>query len=172
MKSLIVYDSKTGNTEMLAKAAAETLCSEELLACVPVAQVEGEMLSRADRVNAGFWANRGSCSKEMAGFLEQLEHKEVFLFGTAGFGSSLVYFDGLVAAVKQFLPPSARVVGSFLCQGRMLQSVRERYVKGLDDPERAERMRMLIDNFDKAIDHPNVQDIKHFQTALAKVSVN
>lgn len=163
----IVYESSTGNTEQLAQAVATVLPEEERLAFGRVDEVDRGIVAQADRVYAGFWTNRGDCGDELAGLLAALEGKEVFLFGTAGFGADETYFAGVMARVAVHLPASAQVVGSFMCQGRMPASVRVRYERQAEaNPAQAARMRQLIENFDEAANHPNEDDLARLRAAV------
>ena len=99
MSYAIVYDSRTGNTEALARAVAAALPSEGRLAFGRVDEVDRAAVAQADRVYAGFWTNRGDCGDELAEVLASLADKDVFLFGTAGFGADETYFAGVMARV-------------------------------------------------------------------------
>lgn len=104
MSYAIVYDSRTGNTEALARAVAAALPSEGRLAFGRVDEVDRAAVAQADRVYAGFWTNRGDCGDELAEVLASLADKDVFLFGTAGFGADETYFAGVMARVAVHLP--------------------------------------------------------------------
>ena len=120
----------------------------------------GLQWEQADRVYAGFWTNRGDCTDEMGELLAGLAGKEVFLFGTCGFGADETYFAGVAARAATHLPESAQVVGTFMCQGRMPSSVRRRYEHtAAQNPAQAARMAQLIANFDEAAAHPNDDDL-------------
>ncbi|MGE9931742.1 flavodoxin family protein [Mogibacterium sp.] len=45
---------------------------------------------------------------------------------------------------------SNTLVGEFMCQGKMQQAVRDRYVKMKAQPDAAPNLDQLIDNFDRA----------------------
>ena len=171
MAHVIVYDSRTGNTEALARAVAESLPERETLACGRVGEVGADALAAADRVYAGFWTNRGDCTDEMAEVLASLDGKEVFLFGTCGFGADATYFAGVAARVAVHLPESARIVGTFMCQGRMPASVRERYERQAEaNPAQAPRMRQLVENFDAALGHPDEDDLARLRAAVEEAN--
>ena len=62
------------------------------------------------------------------------------------------------------LPEGAEVVGRFMCQGQMPPSVRERYVRMAEkDPG---RFAPMIENFDRAVGHPDEGDLAALTTAL------
>lgn len=170
MTYVIVYDSATGNTEQLARAVADALPEEGRLAFGRIGEVDVAALEEADRVYAGFWTNRGTCTDEMAEVLASLVGKEVFLFGTAGFGADETYFAGVAARTIANLPESAFVVGTFMCQGRMPESVRARYERTAEaNPVQAPRMRELIENFDRAVTHPDADDLARLMAKVQSV---
>lgn len=171
MTYAIVYESSTGNTEQLAQAVAAALPSGECRAFGRVDEVDRAAVAQADRVYAGFWTNRGDCGDELAEVLATLADKDVFLFGTAGFGADATYFAGVMSRVAVHLPASAQVVGSFMCQGRMPASVRARYAQtAAAKPEQAARMQQLVDNFDEAANHPNDDDLARLRAAVEEAS--
>lgn len=83
MTYAIVYASKTGNTRLLAETIRESLPQDSCLWCGG----PDERALAADRIYLGFWTDKGSCSQELTDFLAGTAGKEVFLFGTAGFGA-------------------------------------------------------------------------------------
>lgn len=171
MTYAIVYESSTGNTEQLAQAVATALPEEGRLAFGRVDEVDRGAVAQADRVYAGFWTNRGDCGDELAELLATLEDKDVFLFGTAGFGADETYFAGVMARVAVHVSASAQIVGSFMCQGRMPASVRARYERQAEaNPAQAARMRQLIENFDEAANHPNDDDLARLRAAVEEAN--
>ena len=151
----IVFSSKTGNTQRLAQAIRNVLPQHDCLFFGPPC---GEAL-KAQRIYAGFWTDKGSCDRETAAFLEQLTSQQIFLFGTAGFGGAPDYFESILARVRQHLPDSARVIGSYMCQGKMPAAVRQRYEGMADSPNRT----AMLDNFDRALHHPDAADLERLQ---------
>lgn len=81
----------------------------------------------ADTLYVGFWTDKGTADAAILEFLEQLHGKKVFLFGTAGFGGSEGYFNKILKTVQKSLDRSNTLIGSFMCQGKMPLSVRQRY---------------------------------------------
>ena len=103
---------------------------------------------QAERLFIGFWTDKGRCNQEITDFLKTLKCKEVFLFGTAGFGGSQEYFDKILSSVQKRLGASNTVIGTYMCQGKMPQSVRERYVKMKNSPLPIPNVDKMIENFD------------------------
>ena len=114
----------------------------------------------------GFWTDRGHADAGCNAFLKTLRGKKVFLFGTAGFGGSAEYFAKILSAVQAELDPSNTVVGTYMCQGRMPQSVRQRYEAMKQQPNPASNLDMLIENFDRALAHPDAGDLERLKQAV------
>lgn len=158
MQYAIVYSSRTGNTRLLADAVRQAL---DPAGCLYFGPPDPAALA-ADVLYLGFWTDKGSCDKETAGFLSQLTNQQVFLFGTAGFGGAQDYFDQILDRVAQQLPSTVTVTGSFLCQGKMPPSVRARYESMPESPRR----NAMIENFDRALSHPDAADLAGLKAAL------
>ena len=79
----------------------------------------------------------------------------MFLFGTAGFGGAPAYFEQILGRVKENLASGAEVVGTYMCQGKMPQVVRDRYEAMEDSPRRT----TMLENFDRALSHPDQGDL-------------
>ena len=68
-------------------------------------------------------------------------------------------FTNILDNVKKLINESNTVVGEYMCQGRMPGSVRARYVKMKEQPDPMPNLDMLIENFDKALSHPDAADL-------------
>lgn len=160
----VVFSSSTGNTKLLADAIDEALPKEnrdyfgEITPEVP----ESEMLY------VGFWTDRGNADKTALEFLQRLKNKKVFLFGTAGFGGSEDYFKKILANAESALDGSNTVAGEFMCQGKMPQAVRERYMSMKAQPNPPANLDMLIENFDRALSHPDAEDLERLKKTVLK----
>ena len=153
MSYAIICSSKTGNTKKLAQRAREVLGEKNECSTAD-----------ADLVLLGSWTDKGGLDPALEDALPQLAAKRVFLFGTCGFGGSQAYYDRVLDRFQSALPEGAQVVGRFMCQGQMPLAVRERYVKMAEqDPKKFEPM---IENFDRALGHPDAADLTAFENAL------
>ena len=161
MKYAIVFSSQTGNTKQLAEAVSSVLPQADLCFFGSPSQ---EAL-QAERLFIGFWTDKGRCNQEISDFLKTLKGKEVFLFGTAGFGGSQEYFDKILSSVQKCLGASNTVIGTYMCQGKMPQSVRERYVKMKNSPLPIPNVDKMIENFDTAVSHPDETDLQKLKYA-------
>ena len=164
MSYAIVFSSKTGNTRLLADTLRASLPQNE---CTYFGAPASEALE-AETLYIGFWTDKGKADADTLDFLKQLRGKRVFLFGTAGFGGSAPYFEKILAATRKALDGSNTVIGSFMCQGKMPQSVRERYVKMKEQPEHPANVDALIENFDRALSHPDADDLKKLRNIVTE----
>ena len=67
---------------------------------------------------------------------------------------------------RQTIDSSNTIVGEYMCQGKMPQSVRERYVKMKENPEHPDNIDALIENFDKALSHPDSDDLERLKNII------
>ena len=158
----IIFSSRTGNTRKLA---------DTIRGALPDARCAyfGEAKSAdpdAEMIYVGFWTDKGKADADTLDFLQQLRSKRVFLFGTAGFGGSAPYFEKILAATRKALDGSNTVIGSFMCQGKMPVSVRQRYEAMKAKPLHIPNLDALIENFDKALSHPDAADLEQLKQAV------
>ena len=154
MTYAVIVSSRTGNTARLADRARQALGEKNEVADV----------AATDLVLLGSWTDKGGLAEDLADALPQLAGKRVFLFGTCGFGGDPAYYDRVLDRFSAALPADALVVGRFMCQGQMPPTVRERYVKMAEqDPA---RFTPMIENFDRALGHPDEKDLDALVGAL------
>lgn len=162
MKYIIVYSSRTGNTRQLAEVIHTLLPKQDCLYYGEPGDEAIEKAKQAEIIFAGFWTDRGSCDAGMADFLQKCGARRFFLFGTAGFGGSDEYYAKILGNVRKNLSGAARMEGSFVCQGQMPDAVRQRYQAMEPSPAREQ----MLDNFDRAVGHPNQDDFAGLQAAV------
>ena len=160
MSYSIVYSSRTGNTALLAQTIRDTLPASD---CVYFGAPDAKALA-ADTIYSGFWTDKGTCDEQIAQFLQSLSGQKVFLFGTAGFGGAPAYFEQILNRVRENLPETTELIGSYMCQGKMPAAVRARYEAMEDNPRRA----AMIENFDRALSHPDAQDLDALANAVRR----
>ena len=158
----ILFSSVTGNTKELADVIRETLPEEK---CDFFGGVENQEPT-ADMLYIGFWTDKGNADNATLELLSKLRNKKIFLFGTAGFGGSAAYFQKILNRAACSIDASNSVVGSYMCQGKMPSSVRERYMKMKDPPEHPTNVDALIENFDRALSHPDEMDLERLKNAV------
>ena len=161
-RQAIIFSSLTGNTRKLADTIHETL---------PAALCDyfGEAKSaetNAELVYVGFWTDKGTADKACLELLRKLRNKKIFLFGTAGFGGSEAYYQKILTNVHAAIDRSNTVVGEYMCQGKMPQSVRDRYVKMKEMPDAKPNLDALTENFDRALSHPDEADMNDLRRKI------
>lgn len=158
MKIAIVYQSLTGNTKAVAQAIREALSDQEIVLFGEPQSVE------ADLYLVGSWTDKGMCHQGIEEYLKSLKHKKIAYFGTAGFGGSQEYYDSLFQRVAGIVDGSNELLGSFYCQGKMPQSVRQRYEAMLQEHPDDKRAQASLENFDRALSHPDEDDLDRAKT--------
>lgn len=158
MKIVIMYDSKTGNTKLIAKAIKDATVNHEVI-CLDSKQ---EIID-ADLYFIGSWTDKGNCSGMIADICKQLHNKKVVLFGTCGFGGAGEYQESLYQRFVVHVPKDNTVLGYFYCMGKMPLATRERYVSMLQAHPDDAKLAVSIENFDEALKHPNQKDIENVQ---------
>lgn len=98
------------------------------------------------------------CDQVINDFLSTLHNKKIAYFGTAGFGGSKEYYDSLWNRIKNNIDVSNTLFKPYFCQGKMPVSVRNRYVDLIHKHPDDKKLQVSIDNFDKALTHPDQKD--------------
>lgn len=158
MKYAVVYSSRTGNTRQLADEIHALLAGQDVV----YFGEPSENALDAQYIYVGFWTDKGTCDENTTAFLKQITAQKIFLFGTAGFGGSEDYFAQIISRVAEQINPSAQVVGTYMCQGKMPEGVRRRYEAMPEGPKK----QMLLHNFDEALSHPNEADLNRCRDAV------
>lgn len=165
-KYAILFSSKTGNTRLLADAIRAALPEED---CAFFGEAESVAeIPEVKTVYLGFWTDKGNADEAALNVLKNLRNKNVFLFGTAGFGVEDAYFQRVLNNVKASMDESNTLAGEFMCQGKMQQAVRDRYVKMKEQTDAAPNLDQMIDNFDRALSHPDEADLEHLRQEILK----
>ena len=168
MKYAVIYDSPTGNTKILAEEIRKYMDGQNgNTDCGEPDYADGKKLSEAEVIFAGFWTDKGDSGAKLAEFLESLHGSRVFLFGTAGFGGSEEYFNRILEKVSTHLAADNTVAGRYMSQGKMPVSVRKRYESMLEQNPEDERMKAMVENFDRALSHPDASDLKNLRDVLS-----
>ncbi|MBU5454263.1 flavodoxin family protein [Caproiciproducens sp. MSJ-32] len=156
MKYAVVYSSVTGNTKKLAEAIKNKVGE-----CY-FGKPSDEALE-ADIIFIGFWTI-GTCGQDIKTFISKLVNKKVFTFGTAGYNNTKEYFDGILNSVKALIPDSNTLIGSYMCQGKVSEAVKDKIKNGM--PEKYEAIK---DKLLEAENHPNEDDIELLMLELEKL---
>ncbi|MCD8189835.1 MAG: flavodoxin family protein [Clostridiales bacterium] len=154
MEFLVLYSSRTGNTEKVAEAIFDTLPGRSKL-IEPVEDYDGT--ENPGLVFLGFPVNRGSCPMDVADALEKLEGRRLALFATCGMGDE-AYQQRIRHNIDVWMPDDYIDLGFFCCQGAIapafLKELREQGASV--SPQMAEAMEAQQKN---SIGHPDAADL-------------
>lgn len=166
MKYGVIFVSKTGNTEKLAKAIYEAIAdnSKDIQRLTEKSEYDF-----ADTLFVGFWTDHGTCSIEVLNYLSELHDKNVVLFGTAGSGPDDLYYHRIEKQVAVWLPDDNKYLGMFMCQGKMPIHIRNKYESILEQGNQDDNALKMIRNFDEALLHPNESDYKEAEKFVNKI---
>ena len=82
--------------------------------------------------------------------------------------NNVKYYQKVLHNVRENIDPSNQIVGEYMCQGKMPMAMRERYVKMKEDPNHKPNLDMLIENFDRALSHPDKTDLEKLQKSVLR----
>lgn len=161
MKIEIIYESKTGNTKLIAESIKEAVEEGNKVTFKSIDEkLEENNKEDIDLYFLGSWTNKGDCGEKINEFCKSLKGQKIALFGTAGFGGSEEYYKNLSDRFSDALPENNEIVGYFYSQGKMPTSIRDRYMSILRANPEDKKLQVSIENFDQAQSHPDSQDIE------------
>jgi flavodoxin len=159
MKVLVVYYTKTGNTEKVARAIYEAIRSEKELAPIHAVKDVGEY----DIIFCGFPVQTHSVPLPVENFIKTIPAgRKIALFITHGSlpGGQLAF-----AAIEHAasLASQLKVIDTFACRGKVDPKIIEAL---LDKPEH----RTWAETAMSAADHPTVSDLEDARQFAKKVT--
>lgn len=155
MKSLILYSSLSGNTEKVARAIASEIEDAELLA---VHEFRAQMVANFDVFYLGYWVDKGDCDDKIKQVMQVLEKRRVVLFGTLGAAENSAYYDKVKARVEAHVANN-HILAHFLCQGKVNDSLIERYKEMLKKNPNDEHVMQQVANYEQGRSHPDEKDL-------------
>lgn len=164
MNIAIVYASKTGNTKLLADEIQACLNKEAIVySGGPKKALDAQVLF------LGSWINQGTFAPEILSFMRTCHNQRIFLFGTAGFGGSEAYFEEIIERTKKALDDTNIIIGSYMCQGKMPESVKQRYMTMLEAQPDNAQIKEMLENFELAKSHPDTQDLRTLRNIITSL---
>ena len=162
MKIQIVYESKTGNTKLVAQSLRDFCQNNHDVIFESVEDVlEVDQNEDIDLYFLGSWTKQGDCGETMKKYCKKLDGQKVAIFGTSGFGGSKNYYQTLASRFSEEIPSSNEILGSFYCQGKMPSAFRDRYEALLTKNPKDKDLEVNIENFDEAQSHPDEKDLEN-----------
>lgn len=160
----IIFSSPTGNTRLLADAIRDALPEENC----NYFGVSENADTQSDILFIGFWTDKGTADKATLDLLEKLKIKG-FFFSERRASAETKSTSKNPRKHKKSISGSNITVGEYMCQGKMPQTVRERYIKMKSLPNPVPNLDMLIENFDRALSHPDENDLKRLRLSVEKL---
>lgn len=167
MTEAIIYDSLSGNTESLAKEiksikknAYYEKINDKLI----------EELLEYDIYYIGSPIIKGMCTDKIKRLLQKIENKKIFLFITTGYKGE-DYYESLTRRILEIIPKSNQILGTFLCQGKMQDAVKERYIKLIQEHPEDKNLKVSLENFEQAKTHPDENDKKDLIEKIQELSL-
>lgn len=164
MDYLVVYTSNTGNTQKVAMEIFDAIPGRSK----DIVKLEEMREERADTYFVGFWNDRGTCGSQVMDFLSALSGKRVALFGTSGMSDNKEYFKEVENRVSVFLGDDNEYLGCFLCGGRMMPQILEKY-KQMQAVNNSPQIRAMISAYEKGMLHPDECDFRNARTFVERV---
>lgn len=161
VKVVVVYSSKTGNTEKICRAAAGSCQDYEIYSVreAPAAPV-------CDVLILGFWVDRGMPDREFQNFVAGLRDTKIILLGTLGAWPDSEHADECRKGAAALVGGNGNVLlGTFLCQGKVDPAVIEMMKKFAGDvhPMTEERKARLAE----AEKHPDDNDCANVRSFVS-----
>lgn len=167
MTEAIIYDSLSGNTESLAKEiksikknAYYEKINDKLI----------EELPEYDIYYIGSPIIKGMCTDKIKRLLQKIENKKIFLFITTGYKGE-EYYESLTRRILEIIPKSNQILGISLCQGKMQDAVKERYIKLIQEHPEDKNLKVSLENFEQAKPHPDENDKKDLIEKIQELSL-
>ena len=167
MTEAIIYDSLSGNTESLAKEiksikknADYEKINDKLI----------EELLEYDIYYIGSPIIKGMCTDKIKRLLQKIENKKIFLFITTGYKGE-DYYESLARRILEIIPKSNQILGISLCQGKMQDAVKERYIKLIQEHPQDKNLKVSLENFEQAKTHPDENDKKDLIEKIQELSL-
>lgn len=149
LKIGILYQTVTGNTEIIAKKIAESLSEHDIILC----DVTQETIPQADFYFIGFGVRNYNCSMRMIDVFEQLSNTTYALFLTCGLYPSEKYKQALYNAIEAWLPDNSVCQGVYVCQAPVPPEVQIEIIN--KSPHSRD---LFIDMFANGENHPDEED--------------
>ena len=167
MTEAIIYDSLSGNTETLAK---EIKSIKKNAYYEKIYDKLIEELPEYDIYYIGSPIIKGICTDKIKRLLQKIENKKIFLFITTGYKGE-DYYESLTRRILEIIPKSNQILGTFLCQGKMQDAVKERYIKLIQEHPEDKNLKVSIENFEQAKTHPDQKDKKDLIEKIQELSL-
>ena len=165
MKSVVVYSSRTGNTQKVARAIYEALPEPKEI----FSAKEAPDPSAYDFLALGFWVDKGTANAGSARYMKSVTGKKIGLFGTLGAYPDSDHARQCMEKARQMVQDN-EILGEFLCQGKVDPDlIKMMETKMKNDPHHSmtpERRARL----EEAAKHPDEKDLADARALFAELA--
>ncbi len=155
MAIALVYSSKTGNTEKVARYIKEKVDQISVIASIDDINFN---VDEFDKFVLCYWNDKGTADQKSLDFYATLKGKELFAFGTLGAYPDSEHAKSMIDKVAALLEENGnKVVGSSCCQGKIdpkLTAAFKQFPEGHPHAMNEERRK----RHEEAAKHPDEQD--------------
>lgn len=157
MKSLVVYSSITGNTKKIAEIIYNEIPFEKNM----YKSNEEFDCNKYDLIIIGYWVDKGICDNSTREFIDNIHNKNILLFGTLGAEDTGDYYGSIKEKVEGIIDKDNKVLGHFLCQGKINEKLVERYKEMLKENPSNIKIKKQIERYKRASTHPDSKDMNN-----------
>lgn len=151
MRYAVLYQSGSGNTKRIAEAIYKSIKSESK----QLYNLESlKSFPQADVYLIGCGIRNNTYSMALLNALDEIHSGKVAVFATCGYPITQAYRDRLTKALDIWMPDGAENLGLFLCQGRIAEHQKERWLAAIPD-----HRSQLEKIYAEAESHPDREDI-------------
>ena len=167
MTEAIIYDSLSGNTESLAKEI------KSIKKNAYYEKINDKLIEELPEYGIYYIGSpiiKGMCTDKIKRLLQKIEKKKIFLFITTGYKGE-DYYESLTRRILEIIPKSNQILGIFLCQGKMQDAVKERYIKLIQEHPEDKNLKVSLENSEQAKTHPDENDKKDLIEKIQELSL-
>ena len=161
MRYAVIYQSASGNTKRIAEAIYKSIKSESK----QLYNLEGlNEIPLADVYLIGCSIRNNTYSMALLDALDEITYGKVAVFATCGYPTTESYRNRLAKALDIWMPDGVENLGLFLCQGRIAEHQKERWLAAIPD-----HRSQLEQIYAEAESHPDREDIRQACEFAARV---
>lgn len=169
MNTLVIYSSKTGNTQMIAKKIFDSIVRYEAATLCTVEDVleNVAMVNDYEKIAVGYWNDKGTADALTLKLVEFISDKSLILFGTQGACPDSEHGQKCIENVNALFNKN-KILDHFLCQGKidekltkMFENLPEDHPHYMDESRRKRHQEAAL--------HPNSQDLEKAVLMIEKL---
>lgn len=166
MQKILLFSSKTGNTEKIAKSIAKRFVPDFM---GDVRDFDITSLNTEAIVIIGGWIDKGYMNKEVMDFIEKLTNKKVAFFFTLGAYPNSMHAFACIENIKAALSKNGNeVIAHYHCQGAVDPKLIE-WMSNLPPGHSHGPDEDRLNRWEDASKHPNQEDFNSAQSFATTV---